>query len=497
MSQISQPRLPDAVDPAVTPEVSTPLDEARRAFFGLEAEYGLFDREVDGCRIWDYLRVEVFDRLISVLELLGEKQAPVQRNARAYLKETKGIARSVFLRNPYTAGPVEVLFLGHPRRRLEADGKWWDAYCDPVAEGIVRPHLLVERPFHNRHREPARTARIAHLDALALGAAMLRTCQRPLGRISDTAFFQELEVTLLREFGAVVPVEDMARAKLALRRSQLPLWRRLLRRLRPRVMFLVVSYGNEIPIEACKQLGIPTIELQHGVISRQNLGYHFPIADCRKQVFPDWLFAFGDFWRTAASFPIPADRVRSVGFPYLEARRGGDRGEDSGAVVFLSQRSIGTRLSQLAIDVAKGSKLEGEVIYKLHPGERSTWRSDYPWLVDGPVRVLDGDDPELYELFRTARAQIGVYSTALFEGLAFGLSTGVAQLPGHEVMRDFVDTTPSARWIRDADDVIDVARRPRADNTEDADRFFRPGAIGNLQEALDEVLATSAQEVKS
>ena len=282
----------------------------------------------------------------------------------------------------------------------------------------------------------------------------------------------------------------MARAKLALRRSQLPLWGRFLQRTRPELLFLVVSYGNEIPIEVCRALRIPTVELQHGIVSRNNLGYHFPDPSCRKQLFPEWFFAFGDFWRDAADFPIAGERVVSVGYRYLELRR--DRTAEvarAPRALFLSQRSIGVELSKTAVHLAKHSAMRGEVVYKLHPGERATWRHDYPWLLDAPVRVVD-DEVHLYELFASSTLQVGVYSTALFEGLAFGLTTRVAQLPGWEAMRPLVESCAAADWMSDVEQLAtDVVAPPPP--AEDLSAIFRPGADENLRRAVVEIVSSS------
>src|SRR5262249_1193882 len=158
------------------------------------------------------------------------------------------------------------------------------------------------------------------------------------------------------------------------------------------------------------------------VISRQNLGYHFPLPDCRKQLFADHLFVFGDFWRSAASYPIPQERIWTVGYPYLEQRRRAvtDVARAS-RVLFLSQPGIGAAPWRLAVATARHPQRRGDVVYKLHPGERATWREDYPWLLDAPLRVIDGETPHLYELFAASTMQVGVYSTALYEGLTFGL----------------------------------------------------------------------------
>lgn len=476
--------------PAADESASGPtsdLDDLRRRFCAFEAEHDLFAWEIGGARMWDYMRVEVFDRAVAELGLLGEKHAPPDWTWRGYLKEARGIARSVLTRHPFLAAPVDAVFLGHPRRRLESDGTWWDPYSDPVIEALDTPSLLVERPWHNRHLGPARTRRMAHLDALALGAAALRPLLGEPFAAAEGERLDQLARLLKVEFAVALPVRQMVRAKLRLRRSQLPLWRAFLRRAKPRVLFLVVSYGNEIPIEACRLLGIPTVELQHGIVSPNNLGYHFPEPGHCKQLFPDWFFAFGDFWRDAAAFPCADERVVSVGYPYLEQRRAAAEAQRNRRALFLSQRSIGAALSKMAVEVAQRSG-EGEVWYKLHPGERSTWRADYPWLVDAPLRVIEGDEPHLYDLFPQVTLQVGVYSTALFEGLAFGLATRVARLPGWEAMRAMVDTTAGVRWAEAAEDIA-AALREDATAACDAARFFRPGARENLRDAVARVHA--------
>ncbi|MEM7201144.1 MAG: hypothetical protein AAF628_12800 [Planctomycetota bacterium] len=489
MTVLSSPPRPRSGGPPE--DAPADLDEARRAFFGLEHEHGLFGRYLGGCRAWDYLRVEVFDALVGALQLRADKQAPQDRSARAYLPAWRSVAHSVLRRNPFAARPTELLFIGHSRRRREDDGRYWDPYSDPAIEALASDALLLERPHHHRHLQPTRTRRIAHLDGLALLANGVSAWRgAPLGA-DDSAVIARIEEAIADTFGVRVPVGSMARAKLAVRAGQLPCWRTLLRRLRPRLVFVVVSYGNEIPIEACRSLGIPTVELQHGLIGPQNLGYHFPLPDCRKELFCDWLLTFGDYWRTAARFPIPAERVLAVGYPYLDTRRraAGPRRASARRALFLSQPSIGAPLSRLAVDLANDPRLGGaEVVYKLHPGEIQSWCEDYPWLREAPVRVIDRDRPHLYELFAEASLQIGAYSTALFEGLAFGLQTRVVRLPGSEQLQGMVDAAPQAEFADDADDLMAALELASSLDPADASQFFSPGAAEQLQRAVAHIL---------
>jgi len=251
----------------------------------------------------------------------------------------------------------------------------------------------------------------------------------------------------------------------------------------------VVSYGNEVPIEACKELSIPTVELQHGVISARHLGYAYGHEKARKRLFPDWLFLFGEFWREAAAFPIPPERVRAVGWAYLERRRlEQPRIERKQQVLFLSQKTIGHALSRIAVELAGTPGVEHEVVYKLHPGERLSWRKDYPWLGEAKVRVVDGDEPHLYELLAESSAQVGVYSTALYEGLVFGLDTFVARLPGSDVMTRLVEHSGQTRWVDGVRSLAEALRDPPGFRDETGD-YFRPDAVDHFKEAVADVLA--------
>jgi len=220
-----------------------------------------------------------------------------------------------------------------------------------------------------------------------------------------------------------------------------PLYHRLLRQVDPELLVLVVSYGRgmKILIEVAKDLDIPVVELQHGVIHTEHAGYDYP-SDVEIGLFSDWLLTFGEFWTTQAQIPIDSERIMPVGFPWLEAhieRVGPVSPRDH--LLFISQGTVGERLSQLAVACAADRRISSNVIYKLHPGEADRWREAYPWLIDSDVTVVDGKTPTLYELFAEARAQVGVGSTAIYEGLCFDLETYEYDIEGASTLMPLVD----------------------------------------------------------
>jgi hypothetical protein len=205
--------------------------------------------------------------------------------------------------------------------------------------------------------------------------------------------------------------------------------------------------------------GIPVLELQHGMIGPTHLAYNVKPGRV-PPAFPDHLLTFGDFYRdTTPRLPLPAERVHSVGFAWLERERElvrHERGENGHqrSVLFVSQGSIGRELSQVALALQE-AKPSLRVVYRLHPSEAPSWQRTYPELERSALRVELPAQRTLYASLADADVQVGVYSTSLVEGLAFGLPTFVVALPGHEELSALVDQGHATR----VNDAYDLAAR--------------------------------------
>jgi len=219
-----------------------------------------------------------------------------------------------------------------------------------------------------------------------------------------------------------------------------------------------------------------------------------------KAAFPDYFFAFGEHFCSLAAYPIPRENVRSVGYPYLEAslkrfdeaafRSSTQRNGSQECVLFLSQGTVGEQLSKLAVALQNHDSFAGEIIYKHHPREYESWKDHYPWLVDTDLTVVDTDTPSLYELFDTATAQVGVYSTTLYEGLAFDLQTFLLDMDRIEFVQDIVDEG-WAVVVKSADELAEeltTGSRVTADRV----KLFEPTPWENFERELKQILDGTA-----
>jgi hypothetical protein len=464
------------------------MDRVQAAIRTFETEYGLFDLRYDGVPVWERIRFNVYQRLQPETADGPAETSPGDATG----GEFEGLrlwARNLVRRNPFFADSTEVLFVGHPRRKLEPDGLWWDIYCDPLQQHCDIDSLHAETSYALRHRTPAKTSHLRYLDLIQYGG----TIQRKLGFFEPeipTQFrerLEDIERALEDRFETAVPFADIVKRELWNRRCRLWLYGRFLDKVSPRVAVVVVSYGKETFIEACHERDIPVVELQHGVIYPDHLGYAYP-GERTKSLFPDYLLAWGSFWRNRVEFPIPEDRIIPVGYPYLDQHRQ-QYAEVEGAdtILFLSQPNVGQTLSKFAIRVANHSDVEAEIIYKLHPDEWDGWEQEYPWLVKAQFDVAAEGGPPLYQLFGEAAVQVGVGSTAVYEGLAFGLRTFVFT-DGDTTPLEPLLTEGVATGVDSAEELVTSLHEDTAKF--DREAYFAPDAMTQACETLESIIET-------
>ncbi|WP_276258166.1 hypothetical protein [Haloglomus litoreum] len=488
------------------------------ALLAVESDLDLLSRTVDGVRYWSHVRFDAQQRL---LELTGATDTAHGSGGLTTADRARRILRGLRpSRNPWLASDTDLLVWGH-ERRTRREGDWHDRYCDPLldtfdgggansADDPSPSWTYVESPHEGEHLTPAHTDGVRYLDPVLYGAGLADHLGDPADELpaAERTKLRTAEARLREAVGTAPDLVELVGRRLARRRLERPAFRALLRRVDPDLAVVTVWYTKPTFVAVCREEEVPVAELQHGVVSPYHLGYAYPDSDARgwtgtPGVFPDYLCSWGERWADLCPLPLPEERVLPVGYPELE--RGRERYAEPATrnrVTFVSQGTAGVRLSRVACEVAE--RLAGatdrhgpageppELVYKLHPSEYDRWRERTPWLVDaaeaGRLRVVDDPSVDLYELFATSRAQVGVYSTALFEGLAFGCETLLVDLPGVAYMERLVETG-AARLLPDAAAVADAIAHGGREHGDavafDPDAYFRPDATEHATRALE------------
>lgn len=414
--------------------------EVTKAINEIESELDLFGVN-NNCALWDYIRMNIWYDL-------KESKSSVTTSSNTQIKDTKEsdtnysrISHDTFCNfikyNPLSINSKDVLFHGFARRTVRDDGKKWCPYCDPIVEELDLSWGFLENPrLSPAHREsgelhdkPTQTSGIKYTDYFTLSKPLLNKLNVPEGVFElfidnvDDRIYTAIN-QLYTMFDSNLNIENTVSLFALSRKIEKYMYKKILDRVKPSVV-IAVNRGQKLAlIEASNELNIPTILLQQGTIYNSHIGFSYP-ENANVRTFPDYLFTWGEFWNDLVELPISDDNIRTVGWPFFEIEKSKYQSStEKNIILIISQPQIGGQLADYALDLARKQE-DYSIIFKPHPNIGDLATNVYPQLSESPVSVIH-DEP-LYKLFSEARVQVGYSSTAIFEGLGFGLDTYIVE----------------------------------------------------------------------
>ncbi|HZX49803.1 MAG TPA: HAD-IIIA family hydrolase [Candidatus Paceibacterota bacterium] len=466
--------------------------EVTERLFAIEEKMDLFNRKVAGEFFWEFVRSSVRRKILGQVGIFSRKEPPGKRSMGYFVGVLLHVVQNSLLHNPFFAPKADVLFFGMNRRRLQEDGLWHDIYCDPLIEALEKEGVrccMVERPpFGRPVPRLVKTRHLYYFDFLELCYLVVRRLGFGRARLSEDerAFLAKVQERLNEEFGTELNLETQLIRELEKEKILSWLYRGLLRQIAPKAV-IVADLSAKAPLAAaCKGLGIPLIELQQGAIHRYSLEYSYEGSKRQKRRVPDYFFAFGDFWKSHVALPLPPERVLSVGFPYYEQeRKKYMHGARKNQIIFLSQPTSRGTLAEFAADLAREVGDTWHVVYKLHPEEAFVWEKRYPGLANSDVEVVKDNEKPLYQLFGESRLQVGTNSTALYEGLGFGLETYLLETPEMEMM--YLLDVGYARKVTSVQEMQSFLAKQENSQTNHGEEFFRSGSLGRMVTLIKQI----------
>jgi hypothetical protein len=436
----------------------------------IEKELALDQSVIEGVPWWDMLRYPIFQGILQDLDLL---EKPKQNGKQQILKDK--ISRSYKIlfdifgvfspRSPLWVKKNSILIWGHPRRKYQ-DECYIDLYVDPFIDFL--PHsskyAVLEKAEAHGHLKPVATKNLYYLDIIQSMARIFYSIRRNTKKLDgDFGKVEELERKLKQVFDIDLNVKNQVNTAILHWKSIYPLMYRFFKLKQPSHFFIVVSAAHEAIISAAKAARVPTYELQHGSPARGKLNYDYSSGLIKKS-FPDYFLSFGEYWSSAAVLPLPRQRVIPFGYPYLTKKviEYSNLSLQKDQLLIVSQSVHARALAKLAIAIIQIHTSKIKVVFKPHPAELYHGEPDYFKSLRLAGVTIPDENADLYLLFAQSAWQVGVYSTALYEGLCFGAACFLVRLPGFEQMKPLVDIG-LARLIDDHHDIdLDWSVDPEA-----------------------------------
>jgi len=465
------------------------LADVIRGLNQVEEDHCLFTDPIRDSPIWEYVRGRVWldarEALVSDIQPeLGEEVSGISfRQKLRWL-----IQGSIDPRlSPLTLRP-DTVFVGFGRRQSSYDDMMWDIILDPIVAGFrdTESWGYFEPPLNSsggNHHPDTKTPddRFRILDSVSYSPRVAKRIPGFPTKLSEDekSRLTDIEKGISAELGFDVELKEEMAHRLNIRKAQYPLYKHLLSWWDPdRVVFTNPS-GLLPMVEACSSLNIPTIEVQHGTLNRYQPASSFP-PSVSPRIVPDHLLAWGEGWVNQDDLPSNV-QLHCVGYPYSDREVDSILSDESYCkeneqILILSQFFVGETLASYAITISE--ELDGiEVIFKPHPAVERRWNELYPELERSSVRVETSQTTDLYELLAASNAQVGVSSTALFEGTRFGLQTFIVDKFTSCYCDSLVERGIADR-VSKPEEVID--RYDGQDRDFDTDLFFKPSSVDNI-----------------
>jgi hypothetical protein len=450
-----------------------------------ETRHRLFEQGCDGWSVWRVLR-RVVHREITTEDQPDAAAAALKSRYRGMPRMMIQLARQLI------AAPQADLVLMSLASALrdKAGDRWRDIYFDDLLDtGLTA--FKIENPNSNSlNARGADAARPAQVNLLAIDLlARLRARLRPLPK-DVQAFAEALSERLRDELGVALPARWVKRT-IGTTREQARIHERILKRVRPRAV--LVADTAEFPmLIACRRVGVPLIEVQHGTFTTEHPDAlpSLPGLDQASLLLPDRLAAFGNYWkRELAGTAMPAERIIPVGNTLIDRMRALRAKREPSDELRILATTQGIATSHLvawldAFAAAAPPEMRWKLHIKLHPAyEPST--EPYAALSTHPqIEIVPGDQsPLTVDLLANADLHLSISSTSHFDAISIGVPTVIIPLPSHEIIR-FIADDRSAFVARDPKHIWHIVRSVPSVPDEGHD-FCAPNYVANLRALID------------
>lgn len=415
-------------------------------FWHLEEKYELLDFEIDGVKPWQFRRMSLYYELSERSAILeqahpDQKKLLYRSTFKDKLKTLFRLLKNSVINNPFFSKKSESLIFSHYRSKLVNDD-YIDIYTHYLKEELIVQNISftdMERPFLGKHIRNKESKK-RYLDCIVLLSNIFQYFMPVKLTQQQELLFISLNKDIKKNLGVDFDSKKFLINAVRRFKANYFLYSLLFRRIRPKEIFIVISYAHGDVIKVAKDLGILVNELQHGTFSKYHLGYSFPDRKKDLDYFPDNLFVWNKYWQEMMELPIKKENIKIKPFQYLETQKikylNNKKVKDS--LIIISQGAISKQLAKVVLD--NFSLFEHmQIHYKLHPSEYGRWKEN-SFLVElnSKDNVTIAFDVDLYALLSISEYQLGVFSTSLYEGVEFGCKTILAGLPGIEYMDKFI-----------------------------------------------------------
>lgn len=477
------------------------------SFLQYEKEHKLYDKEIFGFKYWEYVRFVIYTEVKIKTEQLSELLAVQNLTWKNYRFNLKELNKYLGLSK---IKKCDLLFISHPRR-INQNGKYENIYTDEVEKYLSNKYtcLTFEEPCWNSyvssnmgHLFPTTTKNIRYTDILELSYLFKKYIYKFFNKNKIKLIEKEvIEIlqALNKQYNVdIMYLKDRTVNSIIYGLLMKQEYLKILKKLAPRAV--LINYWptdfKTLIMDICNNLKIPTVELQHGTITFDDPIEHKCYDNNICKNVSDYFFSFGKVHTDINYLTTKTANLKEVGYPFLEKKVKEKYKLPVGLkknkkyILIISQTIIGEEMSEFASKLADLLMEDDEysIIFKFHPNEVDR---NYPNLEKKNIIQIKQKGEEIYKYQKFSYLQVGVYSTAIYEGIAFGIPTFILRgKSGSEESEKLLSyMKKGVYFINDEKELYNsIQDKLNCPLKSDINKLWKQNSLKNIEQELENLL---------
>ncbi|MCI3936817.1 hypothetical protein MQX03_06375 [Chryseobacterium aahli] len=414
------------------------FSEITDKFLKLEEKKQLLNLKINNVFPWQIVRVKIFTEIITHY-MPGNVEQPTEQKFNNLKRILYRLLANAMIYNPFFDFAKSEILMFESGRKYRSKNSYIDIYTHYLHDILKKQgkNITTYETYYNENESfYKRGKKVKHLDFIHFYTSFLSKIKKGNFTDSELKKIKSIRKDLTNEFNLDINVLGIFNSEINKFKIEFSLYDRLLKKKKPKEIFIINSCDRCSLIDAAKQNKIFVNELQHGLNSDKDVILNFPFAKKDSLAyFPDKFYIWDNVDMFFATLPLSEKNILSLPNYHLQqlVDETIDVPKENDHLLFISQPIGSIEIQEFIINNIE--KLANyKISYKVHPAENKDNLVKLRNYSDNHLnlRIIDNNE-SIYVLMKKAKYVIGIYSSALFEAIAFDCKIILLNLSGVEM----------------------------------------------------------------
>ncbi len=445
-------------------------------FKKIEADSHLQDLKFNHYQLWSIVRNKYWHHLLANVS-----------DSQTGSKRSITLLKNIFYGFTSFFGRYDTILFSHKINRKQLNEKYYDRFTDPISDLIDQDKSCTIELTNDSHhkRDKMHTKHIiSHIGIKVMGLLLSKFIKVP-------------DIKTLNEINKKFKIDVNYKKDIKEFIANYNIFIFLLKLWRPKKIYVVCYYSYIDVIFAAHKLGIPVIEIQHGIIGDKHLAYHSDL-ELSKEYFPDSLFTFGQFdvdvlstsnlFKYTELIPLGSwlleYSIKKIDMEQKNLLRKQFLAKEYKKIILITSQV--TIENQLIAFVKEAAELSHDNLFIFLP---RTYNEDYSKMFNDHENITPTKEYDFYTLVQIVDVHATVYSTCALEATRFDTLNILINLNGMSIkhFQDILQDEKDAYFITTPKEMIQCVNKEKNIFKKTDSYFFASNYDQNLKKSLSTV----------